>query len=118
VRIQHVRLCGSATASRAPLALTELTAPRELLATYLAPTASAGRGSSLAAVSRPRSSHCSAYRDDRRAYVITLTAAGRKMQARGEEAVDADAVHFFGRLSEHELQELHRLLARLSGRSE
>jgi DNA-binding MarR family transcriptional regulator len=57
-------------------------------------------------------------RDDRRAYVITLTAAGRKMQARAEEAVDADAVHFFGRLSEPELQELHRLLARLSGRSE
>lgn len=57
-------------------------------------------------------------RDDRRAYVITLTAAGRKMQARAEEAVDGDAVHFFGRLSEPELQELHRLLARLSGRSE
>jgi len=38
--------------------------------------------------------------------------------ARAEEAVDADAVHFFGRLSEPELQELHRLLARLSGRSD
>ena len=57
-------------------------------------------------------------RDDRRAYVITLTAAGRKMQARAEDAVDAHAVHFFGRLSEPELQELHRLLARLSGRSD
>jgi DNA-binding MarR family transcriptional regulator len=57
-------------------------------------------------------------RDDRRAYVITLTLAGRKMQARAEEAVDAHAVHFFGRLSEPELQELHRLLARLSGRSD
>jgi len=40
------------------------------------------------------------------------------MQARAEEAVDSDAVHFFGRLSEPELQELHRLLARLSGRSD
>lgn len=51
--------------------------------------------------------------DDRRAYVITLTAAGRRAQARAEEAVDAHALHFFGRLSEAERQELHRLLARL-----
>ena len=56
--------------------------------------------------------------DDRRAYVITLTAAGRKMQARAEEAVDSDAVHFFGRLSEPERRELHRLLARLIERPE
>jgi DNA-binding MarR family transcriptional regulator len=56
--------------------------------------------------------------DDRRAYVITLTAAGRKAQARAEEAVDAHALQFFGRLSEPERQQLHRLLARLIGRSE
>jgi DNA-binding MarR family transcriptional regulator len=51
--------------------------------------------------------------DDRRAYVITLTAAGRRAQARAEEAVDAHALQFFGQLSEAERQELHRLLARL-----
>jgi DNA-binding MarR family transcriptional regulator len=51
--------------------------------------------------------------DDRRAYVIKLTAAGRRAQARAEEAVDAHALQFFGRLSEAERQELHRLLARL-----
>jgi DNA-binding MarR family transcriptional regulator len=51
--------------------------------------------------------------DDRRAYVITLTAARKRMQARGEEAVDAHALQFFGQLSEPERQELHRLLARL-----
>jgi DNA-binding MarR family transcriptional regulator len=51
--------------------------------------------------------------DDRRAYVITLTAAGRRAQGRAEKAVDADALQFFGRLSEAERQELHRLLARL-----
>jgi DNA-binding MarR family transcriptional regulator len=51
--------------------------------------------------------------DDRRAYVIKLTAAGRKAQARAEEAVDAHALQFFGQLSEAERQELHRLLARL-----
>jgi MarR family transcriptional regulator, lower aerobic nicotinate degradation pathway regulator len=51
--------------------------------------------------------------DDRRAYVIKLTAAGRKAQARAEEAVDAHALQFFGQLTEAERQELHRLLARL-----
>jgi MarR family transcriptional regulator, lower aerobic nicotinate degradation pathway regulator len=51
--------------------------------------------------------------EDRRAYVIKLTAAGRRAQARAEEAVDAHALQFFGRLSEAERQELHRLLARL-----
>jgi DNA-binding MarR family transcriptional regulator len=51
--------------------------------------------------------------DDRRAYVITLTAAGRRAQARAEEAVDAHALQFFGLLSEAERQELHRLLERL-----
>lgn len=56
--------------------------------------------------------------DDRRAYVITLTAAGRKAQARAEEAVDAHALQFFGQLSEAERQELHRLLARLIERPE
>jgi|SRR5215218_3187630 DNA-binding MarR family transcriptional regulator len=50
---------------------------------------------------------------DRRAYVITLTAAGKKAQARAEEAVDAHAIEFFGRLTEEERQELHRLLERL-----
>jgi DNA-binding MarR family transcriptional regulator len=50
---------------------------------------------------------------DRRAYVITLTAAGKKAQARAEEAVDAHATAFFGRLTESERQELHRLLERL-----
>jgi DNA-binding MarR family transcriptional regulator len=56
--------------------------------------------------------------DDRRAYVITLTTAGKKAQARAEQAVDAHALEFFGRLSEPERQELHRLLARLVGLSE
>ena len=50
--------------------------------------------------------------DDRRAYVITLTAAGKRAQARAEEAVDAHALEFFGKLSEDERQELHRLLER------
>jgi DNA-binding MarR family transcriptional regulator len=54
--------------------------------------------------------------DDRRAYVIRLTAAGRRAQARAEEAVDA--LQFFGQLSEAERQELHRLLARLIERPE
>jgi DNA-binding MarR family transcriptional regulator len=53
--------------------------------------------------------------DDRRAYVITLTTAGRRAQSRAEEAVDAHALEFFGPLSEPERQELHRLLARLTG---
>jgi MarR family transcriptional regulator, lower aerobic nicotinate degradation pathway regulator len=56
--------------------------------------------------------------DDRRAYVITLTAAGKRAQARAEEAVDAHALEFFGKLSEDERQELHRLLARLIERPE
>lgn len=51
--------------------------------------------------------------DDRRAYVITLTPAGRKAQAHAEEAVDAHVLHLFGRLSEPEREELHRLLERL-----
>ena len=51
--------------------------------------------------------------DDRRAYVISLTAAGRRAQARAEKGVDAHALEFFGRLSEPERQELHRLLGRL-----
>jgi DNA-binding MarR family transcriptional regulator len=51
--------------------------------------------------------------DDRRAYVIKLTTAGRKAQARAEEAVDAHALQFFGQLTEAERQELHRLLGRL-----
>jgi DNA-binding MarR family transcriptional regulator len=45
--------------------------------------------------------------------MITLTAAGRRAQARAEEAVDAHALQFFGRLTEAERAELHRLLARL-----
>jgi DNA-binding MarR family transcriptional regulator len=56
--------------------------------------------------------------DDRRAYVISLTAAGRRAQARAENAVDAHALRFFGRLSEPERQELHRLLGRLIEPSE
>jgi MarR family transcriptional regulator, lower aerobic nicotinate degradation pathway regulator len=51
--------------------------------------------------------------DDRRAYVIRLTAEGRRAQARAEKAVDAHALQFFGQLSEAERQELHRLLERL-----
>jgi DNA-binding MarR family transcriptional regulator len=51
--------------------------------------------------------------DDRRAYAISLTAAGRRAQARAEKGVDAHAHRFFGRLSEPERQELHRLLGRL-----
>jgi hypothetical protein len=34
-------------------------------------------------------------------------------EARAEEAVDAHALEYFGRLSEAERPELHRLLARL-----
>jgi DNA-binding MarR family transcriptional regulator len=56
--------------------------------------------------------------DDRRAYVLTLTAAGRKAQARAEKAIDSDAEQFFGRLSEAERQRLHQLLQRLNGESE
>jgi DNA-binding MarR family transcriptional regulator len=56
--------------------------------------------------------------DDRRAYVITLTPAGKRAQARAEKAVDAHALRFFGQLSESERAELHRLLARLIGRPE
>lgn len=56
--------------------------------------------------------------DDRRAYVITLTSAGRRAQARAEKAVDAHAHEFFGRLSEAERDELRQLLARLVGRGE
>jgi DNA-binding MarR family transcriptional regulator len=51
--------------------------------------------------------------EDRRAYVITLTPSGKKAQAKAEEAVDAHARPFFGRLSEGELQKLHQLLERL-----
>jgi DNA-binding MarR family transcriptional regulator len=56
--------------------------------------------------------------DDRRAYVITLTPAGKRAQTRAEEAVDAHALEFFGKLPEDERQELHRLLARLIERPE
>jgi DNA-binding MarR family transcriptional regulator len=51
--------------------------------------------------------------EDRRAYVITLTVAGRKAHTRAEKAVDTRAADFFGRLSEPELHELHLLLLRL-----
>jgi DNA-binding MarR family transcriptional regulator len=50
---------------------------------------------------------------DRRAYVITLTPAGKRAQTRAEKAVDTRALEFFGRLPEAERQELHRLLTRL-----
>ena len=50
---------------------------------------------------------------DRRAYVLMLTAAGKKAQARAEQAVDVHALEFFGRLSEPQRQELHQLLTRL-----
>ena len=56
--------------------------------------------------------------DDRRAYVIRLTAAGRRAHARAEKAVDEHALQFFGQISEPERQELHRLLARLIERPE
>jgi DNA-binding MarR family transcriptional regulator len=55
---------------------------------------------------------------DRRAYVITLTPAGKRAQARAEQAVDAHAHEFFGRLSESEREQLHRLLETLIGRPE
>jgi DNA-binding MarR family transcriptional regulator len=55
--------------------------------------------------------------DDRRAYVITLTAAGRKMQARADEAVDVDAVHSSDASPSRSCRS-PRLLARLSGRSD
>jgi DNA-binding MarR family transcriptional regulator len=50
---------------------------------------------------------------DWRANVITLTGAGKRAHARAEKAVDADAVDFFGQLSEPERRALHRLLIRL-----
>jgi DNA-binding MarR family transcriptional regulator len=50
--------------------------------------------------------------------VTTLTAAGRKVQARAEKAVDADALGLFGQLIGAERKELDRLLGRLIGRSE
>jgi DNA-binding MarR family transcriptional regulator len=50
---------------------------------------------------------------DRRAYVLTLTPAGKRAQARAERALDARALKFFGRLTEAERQELHQLLERL-----
>jgi DNA-binding MarR family transcriptional regulator len=56
--------------------------------------------------------------DDRRAYVRTLTPAGRKAQTRAEKAIDSDAQQFFGRLSEPERQQLHGLLRRLNGEAE
>jgi DNA-binding MarR family transcriptional regulator len=56
--------------------------------------------------------------DDRRAYVITLTAAGRRAHTRAEQAVDTRASAFFGRLTEAELHELHLLLLRLVERTE
>lgn len=56
--------------------------------------------------------------DDRRAYVISLTAAGRRAQAKAEDAVDAHALEFFGRLSKAERAELHRLLIPLIERPE
>jgi len=52
--------------------------------------------------------------ENRRAYVITLTAAGRRGQAKVQKAIDSDAEHFFGRLSERERQQLHRLSRRLN----
>jgi MarR family transcriptional regulator, lower aerobic nicotinate degradation pathway regulator len=55
---------------------------------------------------------------DRRAYVITLTPAGKRAQARAEQAVDTQAAEFFGQLSETERGELHRLLEGLIGRPE
>jgi DNA-binding MarR family transcriptional regulator len=45
--------------------------------------------------------------------VLMLTAAGKKAQTRAEQAVDVQALEFFGRLSESERQELHQLLTRL-----
>jgi DNA-binding MarR family transcriptional regulator len=56
--------------------------------------------------------------NDRRAYLTTLTAAGRKVQARAEKAVEADALGLFGQLTGAEQKELDRLLGRLIGRSE
>jgi DNA-binding MarR family transcriptional regulator len=56
--------------------------------------------------------------DDRRAYVLRLTTTGKRAQGRAEEAVDAEALQFFGRLSSAERQELHRLLVRLVGLTE
>jgi DNA-binding MarR family transcriptional regulator len=56
--------------------------------------------------------------DDRRAYVITLTARGKKAQARAEEAIDAHALEFFGQLSDAEQQQLRRLLEGLIGRTD
>jgi DNA-binding MarR family transcriptional regulator len=56
--------------------------------------------------------------EDRRAYVITLTARGKKAQARAEEAIDAHALEFFGQLSDAEQQQLRRLLEGLIGRSD
>jgi hypothetical protein len=48
----------------------------------------------------------SRYCDMRRPTHVALTAAGRTAQARAEEAVDAHALEFFGRISEAQRQEL------------
>jgi DNA-binding MarR family transcriptional regulator len=50
---------------------------------------------------------------DRRAHVITLTPAGKKLQERAERELDARSDRFFGPLSEAERAVLRELLVRL-----
>jgi DNA-binding MarR family transcriptional regulator len=50
---------------------------------------------------------------DRRAYALRLTPAGRRLQKRGEKALDESADAFFSSLSEDERAELRRLLVKL-----
>jgi DNA-binding MarR family transcriptional regulator len=50
---------------------------------------------------------------DRRAYALRLTPTGRRVQKRGEKALDGSADVFFSSLSEAERTELRRLLLKL-----
>jgi DNA-binding MarR family transcriptional regulator len=51
--------------------------------------------------------------DDRRAYSVTLTARGKRVQKLAEETLDRVADEFFGRLTRHDRELLQAFLARL-----
>ena len=52
-------------------------------------------------------------RDDRRAYAVTLTPEGRRLQKRAEQTLDGVADEFFGRLTRQEREQLQGFLRRL-----
>jgi DNA-binding MarR family transcriptional regulator len=52
-------------------------------------------------------------RDDRRAYSVTLTPEGRRLQKRATQTLDGVADEFFGRLSPQERAQLQEFLRRL-----